>query len=160
MLSQWRVTFLSYHELCVIALQTSTRSHEESMFTYEHIRRAAVGQAHSLCEKRRERQQTKNFPKNHHLHKIINRKTVKLSYSCTPNMYAIISAHNLKVLSVTRDDAHVRCGCQPANRLSCPVLHSKEWSIVDHAERHLAVLHLSLTDQAVCVTVTVCATRA
>ena len=63
----------------------------------------------------------KNFPKNHHLHKIINRKTVKLSYSCTPNMYAIISAHNRKVLSEKRVDDDVRCNCQPANKPSCPV---------------------------------------
>ena len=63
----------------------------------------------------------KNFPKNHPLHKIINRKTVKLSYSCTPNMYSIISAHNKKILSEKRVDADVRCSCQPANKPSCPV---------------------------------------
>ena len=38
----------------------------------------------------------KNFPKDNPLSKIINRKTVKISYSCTPNMYNLIQAHNKK----------------------------------------------------------------
>ena len=36
-------------------------------------------------------------------------------------MYAIISAHNRKVLSEKRVDDDVRCNCQPANKPSCPV---------------------------------------
>jgi len=35
----------------------------------------------------------KHFPKHHHLHKIRNRQ-FNISYSCMPNMHAIISAHN------------------------------------------------------------------
>ena len=34
------------------------------------------------------------FPKNHPLHKIFNRHTLKLIYSCRPNMKTIISSHN------------------------------------------------------------------
>lgn len=41
----------------------------------------------------------KCFPKNHPLSKIFNRHTLKLSYSCMPNMKAIIASHNKKVLS-------------------------------------------------------------
>ena len=33
------------------------------------------------------------------LHKLFNRHTMKLSYSCTPNMKTLIKAHNTKVLS-------------------------------------------------------------
>jgi hypothetical protein len=63
----------------------------------------------------------KNFPKNHHLHKILNRKTLKLSYSCTPNMYAIINAHNKKILMERTADENSRCNCQGANKANCPV---------------------------------------
>ena len=41
----------------------------------------------------------KCFPPNHPLNKIFNRHTLKLSYSCMPNMKTIISAHNKKILS-------------------------------------------------------------
>ena len=40
----------------------------------------------------------KNFPKNNQLHKVFNKNTVKLSYSCMKIMSSIISAHNKKVL--------------------------------------------------------------
>ena len=36
----------------------------------------------------------KHFPRNHHLHKIFNRDSIKVSYSCTKNMKAIINNHN------------------------------------------------------------------
>ncbi len=41
----------------------------------------------------------KCFPPNHRLNKIFNRHTLKLSYSCMPNMKTIISSHNKKLLS-------------------------------------------------------------
>ena len=37
------------------------------------------------------------IPPGHPLHKVFNRKTVKLSYSTMPNMLKKISAHNSKV---------------------------------------------------------------
>ena len=40
----------------------------------------------------------KHFPPHHRLHKIINRKTVKISYSCMPNMASHIASHNKKVI--------------------------------------------------------------
>ena len=36
------------------------------------------------------------------LEKIINRNTIKLSYSGTPNMASIISSHNKKILEERR----------------------------------------------------------
>ena len=39
----------------------------------------------------------KHFPPNNQLHKIFNRNTVKVSYSCTPNMGSIIKSHNKKL---------------------------------------------------------------
>ena len=61
----------------------------------------------------------KNFPTNHHLHKIINRKKVKLSYSCTENMKMIIQGHNNKII---RDQKQARDqGCNCRNKQECPV---------------------------------------
>ena len=37
---------------------------------------------------------TKHFPRSHKLHKIFNRNTVKVSYSCMNNMSKIIKEHN------------------------------------------------------------------
>ena len=61
----------------------------------------------------------KNFPSTHHLHQILNRKTVKLSYSCTPGMGTILSAHNAKILAPEKKDPSARCNCQKKN--NCPV---------------------------------------
>ena len=39
----------------------------------------------------------KHFPPNHRLHKIFNRNTVKVSYSCMNNVKSIISKHNIRI---------------------------------------------------------------
>ena len=39
----------------------------------------------------------RNFPPHHRLHKIINRSTVKISYSRMPNMASHISSHNKNI---------------------------------------------------------------
>ena len=61
----------------------------------------------------------KNFPVSSHLHKIINRKTVKLSYSCTSNMKQIIQAHNKKILSGQQTVKPATCNCRDKSK--CPV---------------------------------------
>ena len=58
------------------------------------------------------------FPHGHPLQKLINRNTVKLSYSCTPNMERIISSRNAKLLSPTSPDER-SCSC-PRNT-PCPL---------------------------------------
>ena len=40
-----------------------------------------------------------HFPKSNPLHKIFNRNTIKLSYSCMPNVRTIISNHNKSELN-------------------------------------------------------------
>ena len=40
----------------------------------------------------------KHFPSHHRLHKICNKNNVKVSYSCMPNMTAIISRHTKRSL--------------------------------------------------------------
>ena len=61
----------------------------------------------------------KHFPRNHPLHKILNRKTVKISYSCTANMQAIIQSHNRKLMSTQSRNNEARCSCQV--KPTCPV---------------------------------------
>ena len=41
----------------------------------------------------------KHFPPTSRLHKIFNRNTVKVSYSCMPNVKSVISRHNNHILS-------------------------------------------------------------
>ena len=63
----------------------------------------------------------KHFPLHHRLHKICNKFNVKVSYSCMPNMAAIISKHNKIVLSnkTTANSTTPPCNCR--NKVSCPL---------------------------------------
>ncbi len=62
----------------------------------------------------------KHFNPAHRLFKILNKNTIKVSYSCLPNVKDIISAHNKKIL---RDaDATPRTsGCNCRNKNECPL---------------------------------------
>ena len=44
----------------------------------------------------------KHFPSHHKLRPIFNRNSIKVSYSCMPNVKSIISGHNKKVLEQHR----------------------------------------------------------
>jgi hypothetical protein len=63
------------------------------------------------------------FPKDHTLHPLFNRNTVKVSYSCMPNMKNIVENHNKNILAgststITTPEERA-CNCrQPAN---CPL---------------------------------------
>ena len=58
------------------------------------------------------------FPKNHVLHKIFNRNTVKITYSCMSNIKHNIDGHNKSVLS-KKNVATRNCNCRkPAD---CPM---------------------------------------
>ena len=64
----------------------------------------------------------KCFPKNHPLNKIFNKHTLKLSYSCMPNVKSIISSHNKKVLSTNNTEqvqTDKECNCRKKNE--CPL---------------------------------------
>ena len=58
------------------------------------------------------------FPPHHPLSKIVNRKTIKVSYSTTPNMAKIISSRNSKILS-EKEAPKRACSC-PKNA-TCPL---------------------------------------
>ena len=61
----------------------------------------------------------KEFPKESTLHKIFNRNTIKLSYSCMPNISNIISRHNKEILRTPTDANPKHCNCR--NRVNCPL---------------------------------------
>ena len=59
------------------------------------------------------------FPQTHPLRKICNRNSIKLSYRCTPNIGAVISARNSKLLAPPPTLEAKTCSC-PKNT-TCPV---------------------------------------
>ena len=64
----------------------------------------------------------KHFHKNHPLNKIINRKNVKISYSCCPNIQNIINSHNRKILNENTNNVeneNKNCNCQKKHK--CPI---------------------------------------
>ena len=61
----------------------------------------------------------KQFTRQHRYAKIFNRNTLKLSYSCMPNMAALIKSHNSSVhkpATVNNDP-----GCNCINKPNCPL---------------------------------------
>ena len=45
----------------------------------------------------------KHFKHDNILHKIFNRKTLKISYSCTKNIFQIINNHNKEIIKEFQD---------------------------------------------------------
>ena len=62
----------------------------------------------------------KHFPKGSQYHKYFNRNTVKVSYSCMPNMASIINAHNKKVAGPTSSPTEAGCNCRGGTN-NCPL---------------------------------------
>ena len=68
----------------------------------------------------------KSFPKGSKLHKIFNKNTIKLSYSCMANMQQIVSSHNSRILRNTlnpsnnnaNSNTNKDCNCR---RQACPL---------------------------------------
>ena len=62
------------------------------------------------------------FPTNHCLNEIFNRNTLKLSYSCMPNVHQIITAHNKTVLhKQTKPSENPPKECNCRKKESCPL---------------------------------------
>ena len=65
----------------------------------------------------------KCFPTGNKLRKIFNRNTVKLSYSCTPNMKQVIDGHNKAILKNAQNPEENQpkkmCNCR--NEKECPL---------------------------------------
>ena len=57
---------------------------------------------------------------NHHkFHKLFNKNTVKISYSCTRNTESIINSHNAKILFPKKSTEQRTCNC--LNKVNCPL---------------------------------------
>ena len=61
----------------------------------------------------------KYFSKEQKFHKIFNRNTLKLSYSCTPNIKTKINAHNRDILRNTQSKNTKHCNCQQKENGAC-----------------------------------------
>ena len=70
----------------------------------------------------------KHFPKDHKLHKIANRNTIKISYSCMNNTKRIIDNHNKRILTSSQandavttaaTEVNKTCNCRQKN--ACPL---------------------------------------
>ena len=61
------------------------------------------------------------LPPNHKLHKICNTNTLKLSYSCLPNMSAEISKHNSKILKPDVVNVALSKSCNCRDKTTCPL---------------------------------------
>ena len=58
----------------------------------------------------------KHFPKHNKLHKIFNKNTIKVSYSCLPNIKSGVNRHNKKILRVNE----IPNDKEPVKTCSCP----------------------------------------
>ena len=62
------------------------------------------------------------FPADHPLHKIFNRNTVKISYSCMPNIKQTIAGHNKYTLSTISSTSGLNMSsCPKNNKELCPL---------------------------------------
>ena len=61
----------------------------------------------------------KHFPKQHQFHKIFNKNTIKISYSCMQNMKQIINSHNKLILNPKNNINERKCNCMDRNK--CPL---------------------------------------
>lgn len=61
----------------------------------------------------------RHFPQNSTLHKIFNKNTIKVSYSCMPNIQQIIKKHNNKILSAPKATQSNTCNCR--DKAHCPL---------------------------------------
>ena len=61
----------------------------------------------------------KHFPPGHKLYKIFNKNTLKLSYSCMPNLKTKIDGHNKKILKTTPPPKTKLCNCLKKEK--CPL---------------------------------------
>ena len=61
----------------------------------------------------------KHFPPEHKFHKIFNKNTLKLSYSCMPNLKNLINSHNQNMLRDQPQSTPKTCNC--LKKEDCPM---------------------------------------
>ena len=76
---------------------------------------------------------SKHFPPQHKLHKILNRNSIKINYSCMPNKKTIITSHNKKLLEKKSSQQSKPCNCK--NKDICPLKGScQQKSVIYQAD--------------------------
>ena len=63
----------------------------------------------------------KHFPPEHPLHKIFNRNTLKLSYSCTDSFEKIVKKHNNHIIRTKTTPKISEPTCSCSNKQNCPL---------------------------------------
>ena len=63
----------------------------------------------------------RSFPPTHQLHKLLNRNTVKVSYSCMPNVKQIIENHNRKIVNTKEAINTETENCNCRTKETCPL---------------------------------------
>ena len=61
----------------------------------------------------------KHFPSHHKFHKLFNKNTVKISFSCTRNLKTFVNSHNTKILFPKKSTEQRTCNC--LNKVNCPL---------------------------------------
>ena len=61
----------------------------------------------------------RNFPATDPLHKIFNKNSIKLSYSCMPNINSIINKSNIMKLNKEKHKETSKCNCK--DKAGCPL---------------------------------------
>ena len=64
----------------------------------------------------------KHFPNGNPLHKIFNKNTLKVSYSCMGNMASITSSHTRTILN---PDVSLEYGCNCRSKNECPLQNKR-----------------------------------
>ena len=62
-----------------------------------------------------------HFPIGNKLHKIFNRNTVKVSYSCMSNVKSTITSHNTRIISKSKPQDISVDNCNVRNKRTCPL---------------------------------------
>lgn len=63
----------------------------------------------------------KHFPPESKLHKIFNKGTVKVSYSCMKNMTSVVKSHNNKIINMNNNQDATAKLCNCRNKDACPL---------------------------------------
>ena len=63
----------------------------------------------------------KHFPPSHKLHKIFNRNTVKVSYSCMDNVKSIVTKHNARIIRNNQPQSTITDSCNCTTKNICPL---------------------------------------
>ena len=69
-----------------------------------------------------------HFPAGHKLHKIFNRNTVKVSYSCMNNVRSIITNHNTRIIRKSQTQVTSADNCNCRNKEACPL--QNKWGLL------------------------------